>query len=783
MKYQSNKEDRGAVFVSVGELTGMSAPAGISALAVRRLAGVEGISVSPVLEAEADSGGISFRIYGTADAVVITPDGRAELIEFVTRQGRGGRVSDRALLLAYLLAASRGTDSVTVRTVRTDAGFTARTAPDVTESRSAPELKKRTEKLLSGQILKASCEIGRAEAVIPSLRKMKFPHTSLREGQKTLIDETYTAVKHGKRLFVQAPTGIGKTVSVLYGALRAVTEEGFRRIFWLTAKTSAAREAFAAAKKLAKCGSLARTVMLTAKDQICTARRPVGEFFCDTGSCPLAKAPATAMEDALRSLLERWRGYTPGVISQTAREHGVCPYDLSLELASVCDVVICDCNYAFSPSARLKPFFAGESRDGYVFLVDEAHNLPDRARSAFSALLRAGCTSALMPYLREDEPLYDACVRLEEELDALSPLCSDTTVRDEEGLVSGYYLSSDPPAKLGEAAASLARLCAGYIPLASHSSPEAAAAASALLRACTGWADAEAAFGREYRTYIYIDRGVLTAELFCLDPSARLGEYLSEASASVFFSGTLTPAEYFSDVLGGGGEGYGISLPSPFPRKNLFVGAVTSVGTTLEERDRSVKKLVAVIASVCAAKAGNYIVFFPSYKYLEAVSTAFTERYPKVRTAIQKPGMTASDREAFLRFFADDRGVLRVGFCVLGGSFSEGIDLPGNRLIGTVIVGTGIPGLSAERNIIREYYDVKSGCGYDYAYTFPGMNSVLQAAGRVIRQDADKGCVILVDRRYSEERYRRLMPPHWKDIRFYGGTAELREDLGNFWKA
>ena len=249
----------------------------------------------------------------------------------------------------------------------------------------------------------------------------------------------------------------------------------------------------------------------------------------------------------------------------------------------------------------------------------------------------------------------------------------------------------------------------------------------------------------------------------------------------MFFSATLTPADYFSDILGGGKDSRSVSLPSPFPRENLGLYALTSVSTRFEDRDKSYKKIVGAIAATVAARRGNYIVYFPSYKYMQSVSDIFTARYPNVPVSIQRSGMTRQEREEFLSFFEDDVGRLRVGFCVLGGSFSEGVDLPGGRLIGTLIVGVGLPGLSAERNIIRDYFENRAECGYDYSYTYPGMNSVLQAAGRVIRRPEDRGVVVLIDDRYADEKYRMLYPPHWEGMRFAADIPALQAELAGFW--
>ncbi|MCQ2428426.1 MAG: ATP-dependent DNA helicase [Clostridia bacterium] len=775
----------GSVFIGAGEITGHSLPAEISAVTARRLSGSQRARVAERLEGDIDCGGLRFRIYGSADAVLYPCEGENSLpvlFEFVAGASKAGPPSGRALVLAYLLSLKNSGCDICIRTVAAHEDYSSVFA-SAEKKLTFVSLSGTVKGLLAPHISAGAFEKERYEEVLPSLKSLKFPFSSLRDGQKTLIDETYTALKRGEKLFARAPTGIGKTVSVLYGALRALEAKGFRRIFYLTAKASTGREAFAAAGKLFAAGALCRTAVLAAKEQICPEACGGGEkrsFVCDPKSCPLMKNYEAAKNDAIAFMLSKWRGYSVGAISSVAARFGICPYELSLDLAERCDIVICDYNYAFSPAVRLRRFFETDSEDGFVFLIDEAHNLPERARDIFSATLSEGCTAEARASVPEGSDIAYELDGLERVLKSCAGLCSDTSVKDDEGLESGYYFSSSRIQQADDAVSVLCDSLKTRLITVRRSNPEAAAAISPLLRKCSSWMNAAKAYGPEYRTYISLDKGRTSAELFCLDPSARLGEITEKAYATVFFSATLTPSDYYSDILSGG-NGYGISLPSPFPRENLYVAAFTSADTRWEARDASVKKITAVIASVCSAKAGNYLVFFPSYKYLSAVADCFTEKYPKVRVKIQKPGMSRSDREDFIGFFADDGGVLRVGFCVLGGSFSEGIDLPGKRLIGTVIIGTGLPGLSAERNIIKEYYDVKSENGYDYAYVYPGMNNVLQAAGRVIRRDTDRGCVILVDPRYSEERYRQLMPPGWSNMKYLSETALLRDELRTFW--
>ena len=684
------------------------------------------------------------------------------------------RTRARANVLGCLLCKSFGLEAVVLRSFEGE---------KLTErKKSADELDAALDGALDAIERKAKNEIERTVSVMPSAKLLRFPHPTLRQGQKELISSVYSACKKGKRLFAAAPTGIGKTVSVLYGAVRAWSEGGFRRIFYLTAKASTRREAYAAAGRICAAGAPLRTVVLTAKEQMCPVRMARGgeAFVCNADTCPFMHGYAVKRAEAIAELLDRYHGYPAREILRCASSHGICPYELSLDLSEYCDIIICDYNYAFDPQVRLMRYF--DSGDGdCVFLIDEAHNLPERARDIYSACICEDDIAALRLYTEASPKADAALVALSLALSGTARLCEDNRFCNDDGEEFGYYFNRDPIPELENAVNAALSAVESFCHAHKNDIP-AAAAGAAFLRLCRKWQNAQENYDEKYRTYIEMSRGKMSAKLYCLDPSGRLDTSLGAARASVFFSATLSPSEYYSDILGGGKDSRSLSLASPFSRENLFLAALTAVSTRYEDREKSYKRICAAIAAVCSAKAGNYIVYFPSYKYMSEVSSIFKAKYPHVPTAEQRQGMGRIEKDEFLSFFKEDEGKLRVGFCVLGGSFSEGVDLPGSRLIGVVIVGVGLPGLSAERNIIRDYYENKSENGYDYAYTYPGMNGVLQAAGRVIRRDTDRGAVVLIDDRYATEKYRALMPPHWEGIKFIPDVQSLQAQLKEFWK-
>ena len=620
---------------------------------------------------------------------------------------------------------------------------------------------------------------------IPSLSDAIFPYTELRDSQAEMIKECYRDIKHGNRLFCQAPTGIGKTISTLYPSVKCLGERVADKIFYLTSKASIRREALSAAKNMRSHGAGLYTCVLSSKEQSCIcdeakARGGRVSAYCKSQLCPYAKGYYDRAEGAIFELILGGCEFDRADILRVARKHRVCPHELSLDLSELCDVIICDYNYIFSPTVYLKRYFADNNRgEKYIFLIDEAHNLPDRARDLFSAKLSSREFEEACEYLSESSTLLSEIDCVICEFETLEQLCEENIRYDQNQNKIGYYVGKQLPAHLSEKLASCLKACERWLKY-NNDSP-AYHKVEELHSKIREYKVAEDCFGDNYLVFINTVEHNTEILLYCLDPSSLLDAALNRACASVLFSATLTPTEYFADILGGGKKSVSVSFPSPFPPENLCVAAVDTISTRYEDREKSYAKIASCVAATASARAGNYIVFLPSYSYMEKVAEKFSAKYPKVKTILQKKGMTYRDREEFLDFFQDDNK-LRIGFCVMGGQFSEGIDLPGDRLIGVIVVGVGLPGLSNERNIMRDYYEEKCSQGYDYAYTFPGMNSVLQAVGRVIRRDSDLGIAVLIDDRYADPKYRELFPSEWKNIKYAGNSASLAEIARIFWK-
>lgn len=735
--------------------------------------------------------GVTFYVKGRADGI-ICHNGHYTIDEIKTvgeKQFSSGIVDKlhiaQLYCYAYFLCCAKGLKSVNTRIVYYNIDSDE---VDYHEKvLMAEELRGFYSRLLERVLWRAQFLRARYSERMPAAATAPFPYSSLRDSQSDMIKECYRDIKQGNRLFCQAPTGIGKTVSSLYPSVKRMGEGMADKIFYLTSKASIKREAYNAICKMNAAGASLKGIVLSSREQMCAndaARERGGRLSasCRPELCPYATAYYDKVSDAIKELMASGDCFDSTAIKSFAKLRGICPYELSLDLSELCDVIVCDYNYVFSPSVYLKRYFdesLGGGREKYVFLVDEAHNLPDRARAMFSSRLSSDDIESLIPLLGESSKLTDACLSLLKSFENLEKLCADNMKYDGEGNAVGYSVERSLPENFIRDINTFSEKCDGWMRY--NEDHAAYLAVEDLSYRIFEFKKICECFDRHYLTFINTAGHKVSLLLYCLDPSHNLSVALERAVASVLFSATLTPTDYFADILGGGDKTVSVRFASPFPRENLCVVAVDSISTRYEDREKTNKKIAACIAATVSAKVGNYMVFFPSYSYMEAVHKIFKAKYPKVATLPQKKNMTASEREAYLGEFCDD-GKLRIGFCVLGGSFSEGIDLPGKRLIGTVVVGVGLPGISDENNIIRDYYEEKCNMGYDYAYTFPGMNAVLQAVGRVIRTETDTGIAVLIDDRYAEPKYKELFPEEWKGMKLVGDARSLAEIARRFWK-
>ena len=597
-----------------------------------------------------------------------------------------------------------------------------------------------------------------------SLKKLIFPF-DYREGQKDLAVSVYRTIARKKRLFIQAPTGVGKTLSVLFPALKAMGEGLASRIFYLTARTITRTVAVDALDLLRQQGMELKTVVLTAKEKLCVCEKPE----CDPDHCPRAKGHFDRINQAVYEL---WTtgpdACTREVILESAERYQVCPFELSLDLAVWVDTLICDYNYVFDPNVSLKRFFADGVREDYLFLIDEAHNLVERGREMYSASLEKEA------FLQMKKLLRGKLEGLTKALDG----CNRYLLTLKRECESGFQILP----QVGGFELQLQRLSAELDKYLEQPVPEEIReqvmefyfSVWNFLGICDRLDD-------NYVIYTeFSEEGHFWLHLYCVRPAENLRQCLDCGMAAIFFSATLLPVNYYKDLLTGNLEDYAVYAKSPFDPANRLLLVGTDVSSRYSRRGASeYERMARYIHETVTVKTGNYLVFAPSYQVMEQVADRCVA-YEDMECIRQESGMTEEEREAFLKEFEKERNHSLVGFCVMGGIFSEGIDLTEDRLIGALIIGTGLPQVCREREIVKEYFDKKGMDGFAYAYQYPGMNKVLQAAGRVIRTEADRGMILLMDDRFATISYQRLFPREWEQ-HAYCQVDSLAGQLQEFW--
>ncbi len=600
-----------------------------------------------------------------------------------------------------------------------------------------------------------------------SIQALEFPYTGYRPGQREMAVEVYKAIRDGGRLYVQSPTGVGKTIAALFPAVKAVGQGLATKIFYLTAKTPGRTVAEKALDDMRRADLNLRSVTLTAKEKICFCP-PVN---CDPDLCPFARGYFDKVKTALGEM-DQHQAFTRPVIEEIARQYEICPFEFSLDLALWVDCIICDYNYTFDPRVYLHRFFDFET-EPYIFLVDEAHNLPDRARAMYSAELEKKTVlelqRALKPHLPE---LAKKLATINKILLEIRKTCQ---VEGKDALVEHA-----PPETLLKAIRKFSQKAEDWLAL--NYPAEFRPALLEFYFLCLNYLRTAEYFDTYYVSYFERQgQGDLKAKIFCLDPAPMLAGPLERSRATVFFSATLLPIDYFMKLLTGAANHPWRIFQSPFPEENVCLLIHNQISTKYERRADSYAAIAQAIETVCNAHSGNYLVYFPSYAYLAAVLELLREKMPENQLLVQDRAMTETEREAFLECFSASNQQTLVGLAVMGGIFGEGIDLVGERLIGVVVVGVGVPQLGLERDLIKDYFDQQNGSGFAYAYQYPGFNRVLQATGRVIRTETDRGIIVLIDERFAHARYRHLFPSHWRGHQVVQSTSTMEEKLTRFW--
>lgn len=599
-----------------------------------------------------------------------------------------------------------------------------------------------------------------------SIRQIEFPFP-YREGQRDLVASVYRTILRKKKLFIQAPTGVGKTMATVFPAVRAVGEGLGEKIFYLTAKTITRTVAEQAFSLLKEKGLLYKTITLTAKEKICFCE----EAECNPDACPYAKGHFDRVNDAVFDLITHSGDWSREVLEEQAKKHMVCPFEMSLDVSNWADAVICDYNYAFDPQAHLKRFFSESGKGEYLFLIDEAHNLVERGREMYSASLYKEDLLEVRKLVKAEDPKL--AKRLSE--------CNQQFLE-------------------------LKRECEHYqiLKSVSHIALKLMNVLSKLEDYLEECKDAEKKkrvldFYFAVRSFLNIhdimdenyvifsemmEDGRFQIKLFCVNPAVNLQNYLEQGNSTIFFSATLLPVHYYKKLLSVEKDDYAVYAHSSFPQENKFLFIGTDVSTRYTRRGESTyQRFARYIAVMAEQKKGNYMAFFPSYRFLEEVHTCFLECVDhEVDSICQVSYMDEEQREEFLEEFEQEREKSLVAFCVMGGIFSEGIDLTDDKLIGAVIAGTGLPQVCTEREILKQYFNAADMDGFDYAYLYPGMNKVLQSAGRVIRTESDRGVILLLDDRFRAMRYREVFPREWQQYQL-GSVKNLEQEIRTFWES
>lgn len=641
-----------------------------------------------------------------------------------------------------------------------------------------------------------------------SIQNLEFPYP-YREGQRKLVGDVYRTIRRGKNLFLQAPTGVGKTISTIFPAVKAVGEELADRIFYLTAKTITATVAKETFGLLREQGYQAKIIQLTAKEKLCLCGNtaieqeaadqdnpypdfPQIKLECNPQNCPYAKGHFDRVNDAVFELLQASDLFTREEILAQARKHRVCPFELSLDVATWCDNILCDYNYVFDPNVYLKRFFQDSSKEKYLFLVDEAHNLVDRSREMYSATLYKEDILAVKKIMKpHNQAIARTLDKCNKAMLDFKRECENYSVCESVGVLTFYLM----------------RLVSQMEEF--FEKPREFPDKKTVLDFYFELRNFVNIYDLVDENYVIYDEmqedGRFMIKLFCVDPSKNLQKCIDKSVSTIFFSATLLPINYYKRLLSTKEDNYAIYAQSTFDETQRLLAFGRDVSTKYTRRGPAeYEKIARYIRAAIRSKKGNYMVFFPSYKMMQDVYDVFVrvERECDTRNGVavsdepniaeesleesltiimQHSNMNEAEREEFLQAFEQEDGGTLVAFCVMGGIFGEGIDLKNDRLIGAVIVGTGLPQISNEREILKQYYDKQGLSGFDYAFRYPGINKVLQAAGRVIRTQEDRGIIVLLDERFLQSDYNALYPREWKN-RIVGNVETVDAEICKFWE-
>ncbi len=600
-----------------------------------------------------------------------------------------------------------------------------------------------------------------------SAKKLEFPYPEFRQGQREMAKYCFAIAKKGGILFAEAPTGIGKTMSSLFPFVKSFDERRVQKIFYLTAKNTGANSASAAVGDLISKGLIARDSNLLSKEKICLCPGK----RCNPVDCPFAKDYYTKLKSVLETALSSGKRFSHANISAWCRKEGICPFEFQLDLSLFSDIIICDYNYFFDPIVHLERYFDSSiDQSKFLVLVDEAHNLVERGRMMYSAALSTRDLFFAKRALRGSP----SCSGLSSAITKVEKAFAHYEIECREKLLD------DPPSDIEKALDALKKAeqkvrkenprSIEKMKLLSEFSRE----ANRYLRLIHEFPDPSARYAITRKGEDGLELG-----LYCLDPSKWLKKSLENVRGAVLFSATLTPGNYFTKSILGKEDSPFLILPSPFKKENFKVMVAPMVSVRYRDREASYPKVAAYLKRFVAAKTGNYFLYFPSYEYLQKIRPFLD--FEGASLLSQNRKMSEEDKLDFLCSFSPNPDSTTVGLLVLGGAFSEGIDLVADRLIGVGIVGVGMPQVGFENNLLRSYFDEKEKLGFLYAYQNPGVSKVLQALGRVIRSEDDVGAALLLDDRYEDSYYQAILSSRYPQQEIVRSEEEMKASLESFY--
>ncbi|MCD5323882.1 MULTISPECIES: helicase C-terminal domain-containing protein [Pontibacillus] len=649
----------------------------------------------------------------------------------------------QAKCYAFIYATQQGLDEIDVQLTYVHLPSSER--KQFAESFTANELKEWFEHVIKAYIPYAEQMSQHRDKRQQSIQQLPFPYPEFRPGQRKFAGAVYKTISDHKTMFAHAPTGTGKTISTLFPAIKAIGEGRSEKLFYLTAKTITRQAAEEALHLMEESGLHFHTVTVTAKDKMCFTSEG-----CQAEYCPFADGYYDRINHALLDILSSETLMTREVIEYYARKHQVCPFEYSIDVAYHADSIICDYNYVFDPRVSFKRLW-NDTKKKTTLLIDEAHNLVDRSQAMYSSLLtKSSFLQLKREYKTKNPHLYQALHTIDQSFLSLKKSMGDD-----------YMLTSaEIPEGIVEQVEQFTELAELEIPFVEDTE-------SLLLETyfmALSFIRISKFYDESYLSYIRRYKSEVELKLFCIDPSSLLHKTTKGYGATIFFSATFAPFDYYKDMLGWTEGDYTFSIPSPFDRDKVDL-FIQPTSTRYYDREESAETIAHTIEDLIRERPGNYLIFFPSYVYMEQVYERFQERDHQSSVLLQTPHMTEEDREHYLSEFRIDREDSLIGFAVLGGIFSEGVDLRGNRLNGVLVVSVGLPKLNDEQDLMKQFFNNRGKNGFDYAYMYPGMNKVLQAAGRLIRTEEDSGTIVLIDDRFLQKRYTTLLPYHLQHYR------------------